>query len=126
MLRFGGVISALGLAAVAHGGPWPLQMAELMVTGCGFFMVHASLQAQATDVPAELRSVSVSMHSSFFTLGSGIGPAVYAVGINTIGSKSTILLGALLMLIVGLFTAARLEAILMAEPARAGSSPAAR
>jgi predicted MFS family arabinose efflux permease len=102
-------------------------MAELIVTGCGFFMVHASLQAQATDVPAELRSVSVSMHSSFFTLGSGIGPAVYAVGINTIGSKSTILFGALLMLVVGLFTAARLEAILVAESsARTDSSPAAR
>lgn len=126
MLRFGGVISAIGLAAVAHGGPWPLQMAEMMVTGCGFFMVHASLQAQATDVPTELRSVSVSMHSSFFTLGSGFGPVVYALGINTIGPKSTILFGALLMLMVGLFAAARLETILTGDAKAVGSSTAGR
>jgi YNFM family putative membrane transporter len=120
------VISAIGLAAVAHGGPWPLQMAEMMVTGCGFFMVHASLQAQATDVPTELRSVSVSMHSSFFTLGSGFGPVVYALGINTIGPKSTILIGAFLMLMVGLFTAARLESILTGDAKTVGSSSAGR
>jgi predicted MFS family arabinose efflux permease len=126
MLRFGGVISAIGLAGLAHGGPWPLQMLEMVITGCGFFMVHASLQAQATDVPAELRSVSVSMHSSFFTLGSGIGPAVYAVGINMIGAKISILIGALVMLMVGLFAAARLEAILVTESTSPGSSPAAR
>lgn len=111
MLRFGGAICATAMAMIAHGGPWGWQMAMFVVVGFGFFMVHASLQAQATDVPAELRGASVSMHSSFFTLGNAIGPVIYAVGINTIGARTSILIGAFGILIVGLFTAARLEAI---------------
>ncbi len=111
MLRFGGAVSAIGMAGLAYGGAWPLQMAMFVLAGLGFFMLHGSLQAQATDVEPELRGTSVSMHSCFFTLGTAIGPALYAVGINTIGAKTSILLGALGILVVGLFTAARLEAI---------------
>lgn len=115
LIRFGGAISALGLAVIAHGGAWTMQMAAFIVAGFGFFMVHATLQSQATEVPQDLRSTSVSMHSSFFTLGNAIGPALYAIGINTIGPKASILIGALTILAVGLFTAARLETI-EAEP----------
>lgn len=125
MLRFGGALAAMGLAGVAHGGPWPLQMAEFVVIGFGFFMVHGSLQAQATDVAPELRGMSVSMHSSAFCLGNGFGPALYAVGINTIGPKSSILIGALIILMVGLFTAARFESI-EAEDALDGSASPSR
>lgn len=108
-LRLGGVVCAIGLAGIAHGGPWPLQMAELFIAGIGFFMVHGTLQAQATDVPASLRGMSVSLHSSVFVLGNAIGPALYALGINTIGAKDSMLIGALGILTVGLFSAARFE-----------------
>ncbi len=111
MLRFGGALSAIGLAGFAHAGPWQQQMALFALTGWGFFMLHGSLQAQATDVAPNLRGTSVSMHSCFFTLGTALGPALYAIGINTIGAKSSVLIGALVILIVGMFTAARLEAI---------------
>ena len=111
MLRFGGAIAAAGMAMLAHGGGWQTQFAVFVVIGFGFFMLHGSLQAQATDVAPELRSTSVSMHSCAFTLGNAIGPALYAIGINTIGSKPSILIGALGILMIGLFTAARLEAI---------------
>ena len=111
MLRFGGALAAAGMAVIAHGGPWPLQMATFVAIGLGFFMLHGSLQAQATDVAPELRSTSVSMHSCAFTLGNAIGPALYAIGINTIGARSSILIGAFGILSIGLFTAARLEAI---------------
>lgn len=115
MLRFGGAICAIGMAVLAHGGAWPLQMAMFVVIGLGFFMLHGSLQAQATDVAPDLRGTSVSMHSCAFTLGNAIGPALYAIGINTIGAKPSILMGAFGILVIGLFTAARLEA-LDAEP----------
>ena len=111
LLRFGGAVSAVGLAVIAHGGTWPVQMASFVITGFGFFMVHATLQAQATDVAPDLRGTSVSLHSSFFTLGNAIGPVLYAIGINTIGAKASILLGAMVILAVGLFTAARLETL---------------
>lgn len=123
MLRFGGAIAAVGMAMLAHGGAWQAQFAAFVVIGFGFFMLHGSLQAQATDVAQELRSTSVSMHSCAFTLGNAIGPALYAIGINTIGSKPSILIGALGILMVGLFTAARLEAI-DADPEQSSISPA--
>jgi DHA1 family inner membrane transport protein len=111
MLRFGGALAAVGMAGLAHGGAWPLQMALFAMVGMGFFMLHGSLQAQATDVAPDLRGTSVSMHSCAFTLGNAIGPALYAIGINSIGAKSSILIGALAILTIGLFTAARLESI---------------
>ena len=111
MLRYGGVLCAVGLAAVAQVGIWPLQMVAYTVAGLGFFMLHASLQAQATDVAPELRATSISLHSTFFTLGTAIGPVLYAVGIHAIGAKASILLGALAILVVGMFTAARFESL---------------
>ena len=126
MLRFGGAIAAVGMAFIAHGGVWPLQMAMFAVIGFGFFMLHGSLQAQATDVAPELRSTSVSMHSCAFTLGNAFGPALYAVGINTIGSKPSILIGALGILVIGLFTAARLEAIDASDASVSRPAPSER
>lgn len=111
MMRFGGALSAAGLAVVAHGGPWTVQMAAFVATGFGFFMVHATLQAQASDVAPDLRGTSMSMHSSCFTFGNAVGPVLYAIGINTIGAKPSILIGALIILAVGLLTAARLETL---------------
>jgi predicted MFS family arabinose efflux permease len=119
MLRFGGALAAIGMAIIAHGGPWPLQAGTFVLVGWGFFMLHGSLQAQATDVEPELRGTSVSMHSCAFTLGTAIGPALYALGINTVGAKPAILIGAFVILVIGLFTAARLEAI-EADPEQFG------
>lgn len=121
MLRLGGIICAVGLAGIAQGGPWPLQMAEFVVAGLGFFMLHASLQAQATDVDASLRSTSASLHSSFFTLGNAIGPALYVVGISTIGGKASLLIGAMTILAVGMFAAGRFEQIEAGVDAAAAS-----
>ena len=111
MLRFGGVMAAVGLAGVAQGSAWPVLMAAYTMAGLGFFMLHASLQARATDVAQDLRPTSISLHSTFFTLGTAIGPTLYAVGINTIGARPSILLGALAILVVGMFTAARFEGL---------------
>ena len=124
LLRLGGIVCASGFAGIAYGGPWPLQMAEFVVAGLGFFMVHASLQAQATDVEPSLRGTSVSLHSTFFTLGNAIGPVLYAVGINTIGARPSMLLGALAMLAIGLLTAARFEGISIEEQMAASRAAA--
>ncbi len=116
LLRFGGAISALGMVAVSQGGPWPQQMAEFAVTGFGFFMVHGSLQNQATVVPADLRAMSVACHSASFILGNAIGPVLYAIGINTIGAEPSILLGALIIFLTGVVSAQRLARIDAATP----------
>ncbi|MGE3711306.1 MAG: hypothetical protein AB7G35_16730, partial [Hyphomicrobiaceae bacterium] len=74
--------------------------------------------AQATDVAPDLRASSVSLHSTFYTLGMAIGPAIYAVGINTIGARSSVLIGAAIMLMIGLLTAASFERISAGETAK--------
>ena len=124
MLRFGGLVCAVGLAGVAQGAAWPVQMAAYTVAGLGFFMLHASLQAQATDVAPELRATSISLHSTFFTLGTAIGPVLYAVGINACGARPSILIGALVILVVGMFTAARFEGLDPHDPRIVGEASA--
>ena len=121
MLRFGGLVCATGLAVVAQGGPWGVEMAAFTVAGLGFFMLHASLQAQATDVAPDLRATSISLHSTFFTLGTAIGPALFGVGLETIGAKQTMLIGALVILAVGMFTAAKFETLLPGDVADANA-----
>ena len=115
LLRVGGLVTASGLLGFSFGGPWQLEMAEFVLVGFGFYMVHASLQAQATEISVEHRATSVSLHSFFFCLGQAVGPVVYAAGMAALGPTTTIQLAAFVMLAIGFMTAARFERLAATE-----------
>ena len=114
LMRVGGLIAALGLVVKAlaglYGLAWPADMAAFVLVGCGFYMVHASLQTQATELAPDNRGAAVSLHAFFFFLGHAAGPPVYAVLLATVGSAVTVVAMAAVFALLGFATAAALAA----------------
>lgn len=97
MIRAGGVVAALGFAGYAMNVGWQAQMASFVAIGLGFYMIHNSLQTQATELAPMERGAAVSLHAFFFFLGHAAGPVLYRLGMHGVGPKITILVSALVM-----------------------------
>jgi predicted MFS family arabinose efflux permease len=117
VIRGGAVVSGLGFALLAPGWSWPAEMAIFVVIGAGFYMIHNSLQTQATELAPDNRASAVAAHAFFFFLGQAVGPILYRVGLDRLGSQDTLLVMGAVMAVLGVATAVGLKA-------RAGAGPA--
>ncbi len=97
----GGVIAAAALALIAFHFSWPVQVAIYGAFGCGFYLLHSCIQVHVTDLSQTARGAAASLHSSSFYIGQAIGPVVYGFGFAHGGAEATILLGAVVVLGVG-------------------------
>jgi predicted MFS family arabinose efflux permease len=111
LIRSGGVLVGVGMLAVAAASTWPLEMAAFSVIGIGFYMIHNSLQTQATELAPNNRGAAVALHAFFFFLGQAAGPVVYGAGIESIGPAASISAAAITMLVLGFVVAHMLESI---------------
>jgi predicted MFS family arabinose efflux permease len=94
MMRVGGVLAGAALGVVALFTPWQATVAAFVPLGFGFYMLHNSLQTQASELAPEARGSAVALHAFFFFLGIALGPAVIGLGFQTIGPTATILIEA--------------------------------
>ena len=106
MMIAGAAIVASQLVAIGFGPPWPVQVANLILMGWGFYMLHGSLQVFASDLSATARATALALHSSFFFFGQAAGPIFYGALLAHVGKPSTLMLSAAIMIGLGLFTAA--------------------
>jgi predicted MFS family arabinose efflux permease len=90
LIRAGGVVCGLGLAAYALSPTWSLESAAFVLVGLGFYMTHNSLQTQATELAPEARGGAVALHAFFFFLGQACGPVLYRFGFDTFGQLSPV------------------------------------
>lgn len=109
MIRWGGVVVAAALVLVAFGPGWPAKAFAFVVVGIGFYMIHNSLQVQATELAPDARGAAVALHAFFFFLGHAAGPVVFGAMKTGIGTEPTILISAVLMGLLGFLTAGLLE-----------------
>jgi predicted MFS family arabinose efflux permease len=98
----GGLLIASQLVVVALGPPWQAQLASFIAMGCGFYMIHGSLQTFASEISVEARSTAVGLHAFCFFLGQSAGPIGYGYGISQLGKVPTLLLAAAVMLALGI------------------------
>jgi MFS transporter, DHA1 family, inner membrane transport protein len=105
LIMSGGVVSGVGLALLSFGTSWPAEMAIFMIVGVGFYMIHNSLQTQATELAPLNRGSAVAMHSFFMFLGQAFGPIVYGVGLAGVGTLWTLLFAGAAMGLLGIATA---------------------
>ena len=117
MIRTGGLIAGLGLAACAFNLTWPQEMAAFVIIGFGFYMIHNSLQTQATELAPTARGAAVSLHAFCFFSGQACGPPLFALGFATLGPASTLGVAALVMAMLGFVLAALLTQATAAKPA---------
>ena len=106
LIRLGGGVCASGLGLLAALHAWPPKLAAFILVGCGFYMIHNSIQTQVTELAPEARGAAVALHACSFFLGQAMGPVLYRYGLSSLGASATIAISALVMLVLGFCTAA--------------------
>jgi predicted MFS family arabinose efflux permease len=101
MIRAGGMIAATGFIATALDLTWPQEMAAFTVIGVGFYMVHNSLQTQASELAPSARGSALSLHAFSFFLGQAVGPPLFGLGFTTLGFQLTFIIAALVLALLG-------------------------
>jgi predicted MFS family arabinose efflux permease len=105
VIRVGGLVCGLGLALYAGTHTPMAQALMFVVIGVGFYMIHNSLQTQATELAPTVRGAAVGLHAFSFFLGQAAGPPLYRAGFAIAGTAPTLMLAALGMGLLGLVTA---------------------
>jgi predicted MFS family arabinose efflux permease len=106
MMRLGGMAMGFCLVVIAARAPWPVEFANFLLLGFGFYMLHAVIQIYASELAPVARGSSMALHSFFFFLGQAVGPIVYGIGLGSIGIGPVLLFGAAVLVGVG-FTCAQ-------------------
>jgi MFS transporter, DHA1 family, inner membrane transport protein len=105
MMIAGGALAAAGLFAVAPVPAWPLQALAFGAMGCGFYMLHASIQVYVIEFAPAARSSAVAFHTFSFFIGAGISPILYGVGIERLGTFITLSIAGVGMAVLGAVSA---------------------
>jgi MFS transporter, YNFM family, putative membrane transport protein len=80
----GGAVSTLGFFAVAWG-PLALVAPAITALGLGIYMLHATLQTNATQMAPEARGLAVSTFANALFLGQAAGVWLAGIAIDRIG-----------------------------------------
>jgi predicted MFS family arabinose efflux permease len=102
LMLIGGALAAGSLALVALHFSWQAQIAVYGVFGFGFYLLHSCIQVHVTDLSQTARGAAASLHSSAFYFGQALGPIIYGFGFAHGGPEPTIILGAVVVLAVGI------------------------
>lgn len=112
----GGLLLAASLLVIGVAPVWWWALPGCFVAGLGFYMLHNTLQINATQMAPERRGAAVSAFASSFFLGQAVGVAVYGTLVARIGTGAVIATGAFGVLVVAL-AFSRLRARRMVAPA---------
>jgi predicted MFS family arabinose efflux permease len=100
LLMFVGILAvALGPASLPAG---PFALPGLFAMGLGFYMLHNTLQINATQMAPETRGTAVALFASSFFLGQSTGVALAGLAVEHVDTKPVLVTGAIVLLIVGL------------------------
>ena len=105
IMTAGGSLAAIGLFVVGAGPSWPVQALAFAAMGCGFYMLHASIQVYVTEFAPAARSSAVAFHTFSFFIGGGISPILYGIGLERIGAPMTLSIAGVAMILIGAISA---------------------
>lgn len=81
----GGGAMASAWLLLAAAGHWAWAVPACLVGGLGFYMLHGTLQAHATQMVPTLRGTSVSLFAMAMFLGIAAGVAVASAAVDRVG-----------------------------------------
>jgi predicted MFS family arabinose efflux permease len=110
VMSIGGFVAAAGLATAGIDLSVPVGFPAFCVMGIGFYMVHNSLQTQASELSASARGSAMALHAFFFFVGQAIGPVVFGYGLSALGNHVPVFLAAGVIALVGITAAGALKA----------------
>jgi predicted MFS family arabinose efflux permease len=107
------VASLLGAAAyvgLAASGHWWQAAVAMLASGLAFYMLHNSLQTEATELAPSARGSAVALFASALFLGQGAGPLMYGPLSRLAGHAGAYLLVALALVVLGQVVVRRIVA----------------
>ena len=94
LCRWGGVLVAVSYITVAVSSNWWWAMPACFLAGLGFYMLHNTLQINATQMAPERRGAAVAAFAASYFIGQSAGIAMSGFLIPSIGTSGVILMGA--------------------------------
>lgn len=85
LVLVGGTLVGICYLCVSAFQHWILFIPETILIGFGFYMLHSTLQTQATELSPESRGTAVSLFVFSLFLGQGIGAVVFGRIIDSFG-----------------------------------------
>lgn len=102
LAKWGGVLLAFSLFAIGVAPAWWWALPGCFVAGLGFYMLHNTLQINATQMAPERRGAAVAAFASCFYLGQSAGVGIGAILVEKLGTSITISIGAAGVLLLAL------------------------
>jgi predicted MFS family arabinose efflux permease len=94
LCRWGGWVVAASYVTVALAPTWWWAIPACFCSGLGFYMLHNTLQINATQMAPERRGAAVAAFAASYFMGQSAGVALSGALIPVIGTSGVILLGA--------------------------------
>src|SRR5262249_35681671 len=101
----GAMVAALALLSIAVNAWWPLAFIAFGFLGCGFYLLHGSIQVFMTELAPDARGASVALHSASFFLGQSIGPILYGFGFSLLSPSMTLIIAAIAVTLISIVAA---------------------
>jgi predicted MFS family arabinose efflux permease len=79
----------------------------MLVAGVSFYMLHNSMQTEATELAPSARGSAVALFACGFFVGQGLGPIVFAALLHGLGPRAALLAVAAALVILGRVIVAR-------------------
>ena len=105
MVFIGGVLMAAGLVAGVTLPWWPAFIGVELALGLGFFMLHSTMQARATEMLPNARATAVASFACLLFVGQSIGASGMGALIGAGGYRTAFGLDAACVLVLGLWLA---------------------
>jgi predicted MFS family arabinose efflux permease len=106
----GGIALCAALLLLGLGRAWPLALAGAYLAGIGFYMLHNTLQTNATQMAPERRGAAVALFASAFFIGQAVGVGLASLAVERLSTTPIILAGAAGTLALGLVFSRRVAA----------------
>ncbi len=118
----GGVLLALAYVTLAFEPHYWIAPAAITLTGLGFYMLHNTLQTNATQMTPQARGTAVAIFSSALYLGQTAGVAAGGVVFDRLTAVPLFVVSGIVLLVLSLWFARQLKR----RQRRNGLRPAAR
>ena len=105
----GGIVLALAFVTLAIEPHYWMAPAAITLAGLGFYMLHNTLQTNATQMTPQARGTAVAIFSSALYLGQTAGVAVGGVVFDRFSAVPLFLAAAAVLLGLGLWFARQLQ-----------------
>ena len=106
---YGGTLLALAFLALGFAPAWWVAPLAVPVIGLGFYMLHNTLQTNATQMAPEARGTAVAIFSSALYLGQTSGVGLAAAVVDRAGPPAVFVAVAVLLPALALWFASRLR-----------------